>query len=146
MSRCPSLLQTTVAKGGLCLSLLCYHCSDAVVAMGQLPVTTVTYGPLLQCMFIVVDGFQSNYSHEPGPEKEKQATLSTQHFKYPGRITMFNSECLVCQVCIMPISLKDLSFNFFVVIFQEQIKNSLSNEAINNVCIIIFFHCMQPCM
>jgi hypothetical protein len=142
MSRCPSLLQTTVAMDGLCLSLLCYHYNDAVVAMGQLPVTTVTYGRI----FIVVDGFQSNYSHEPGPEKEKQATLSTQHFKYPGGITMFNSECLVCQVCIMPISLNDLSFNFFAVIFQEQIKNSLSNEAINNVCIIIFFHCMQPCM
>jgi hypothetical protein len=47
-SRCPSLLQTIVAMGGLCPSLLWYHCSDAVLATGRMPVTTVTYDPLPQ--------------------------------------------------------------------------------------------------
>jgi hypothetical protein len=32
MSRCLSLLQTTVTTGGFFLSLLCYYCSDTVVA------------------------------------------------------------------------------------------------------------------
>jgi hypothetical protein len=40
--------------GGFCPSLLCYHCSDAVVATGWLPIATMAYGPLPQCMFIVV--------------------------------------------------------------------------------------------
>jgi hypothetical protein len=31
-SRCLSLLHTTVATGGFCLSLLCYHYSNTVVA------------------------------------------------------------------------------------------------------------------
>jgi hypothetical protein len=49
-----TVLQTTVAMGGFYPSLLCYHCSDAVVAIGRLPVATVAYGPLPQCMFVVV--------------------------------------------------------------------------------------------
>jgi hypothetical protein len=48
------LLQTTVATGGFYPSLLCYHYSDIVVATGRLPVATVTYDPLPQCMFVVV--------------------------------------------------------------------------------------------
>jgi hypothetical protein len=47
MSLCPSLLQTTGAIDVFYLSLLCYHCSDAILATGQLPVATVAYGPLL---------------------------------------------------------------------------------------------------
>jgi hypothetical protein len=35
-------------------SLLSYHCSDALVATGRLSMTTVTYDPLLQCLFVVV--------------------------------------------------------------------------------------------
>jgi hypothetical protein len=38
-------------------SLLSYHCNDALVMMGQLPIATVTYGSLLQCLFVVVMGF-----------------------------------------------------------------------------------------
>jgi hypothetical protein len=53
-SRFPSLLQTTVAMGDFCSSQLCYHCSDAVLAMGQMPVATVDYGPLPQSLFVVV--------------------------------------------------------------------------------------------
>jgi hypothetical protein len=53
-SRCPSLLQTIVAMGGLCPSLLWYHCSDAVLAMGRMPVTTVADEPLSQWLFVVV--------------------------------------------------------------------------------------------
>jgi hypothetical protein len=53
-SRYPSLLQTTVAMGGFCSSLLCYHCNDIVVATGWLPVATVAYSSLPQCLFVVV--------------------------------------------------------------------------------------------
>jgi hypothetical protein len=53
-SQCLSLLQTTVATGSFYLSLLCYHCSNVVVAMGQLPVATVAYGLLPQCLFVLV--------------------------------------------------------------------------------------------
>jgi hypothetical protein len=49
-----SLLGAIVATGIFCPSLLCCHCSDALVEMGQWPVSTVTYGTLLQCLFIVV--------------------------------------------------------------------------------------------
>jgi hypothetical protein len=49
------LLQTTVATGGFCVSLLCYHCSDVVLAMGQTPVAKVAYNPLPQCIFVVVE-------------------------------------------------------------------------------------------
>jgi hypothetical protein len=37
------------------LSLLRYHCSDALVAMGQMPVAIVIYAPLPQCLFVVVE-------------------------------------------------------------------------------------------
>jgi hypothetical protein len=53
-SLCPSLLQTTVAMGGFCLSLLCYHCSNAVLVTGQMSVATMPYDLLPQCMFVVV--------------------------------------------------------------------------------------------
>jgi hypothetical protein len=46
MSRCLSLLQTTVATDGFYPLLLCYHCSDTVVAMNWMPVATVAYGLL----------------------------------------------------------------------------------------------------
>jgi hypothetical protein len=50
----PSLLQTIVATGVFCPSLLCYHCSDMVVAMGRLPVATVAYNLMLHGLFVVV--------------------------------------------------------------------------------------------
>jgi hypothetical protein len=37
-------------------ALLRYHCSDAFVAMSQKLVAAMTYGPLPQCLFIVVYG------------------------------------------------------------------------------------------
>jgi hypothetical protein len=30
------------------------HCSDVIVAIGRLPRATVDYGPMLQCLFVVV--------------------------------------------------------------------------------------------
>jgi hypothetical protein len=54
MSPRPSLLRATVATDRRRSSLLSYHCSDALVAMGQLTMTTVTYDSLLQCLFVVV--------------------------------------------------------------------------------------------
>jgi hypothetical protein len=36
-------------------SLLYYHYSDVVEAMGQFPMATVLYGLLLQCLFAVVE-------------------------------------------------------------------------------------------
>jgi hypothetical protein len=39
--------------GIFCPSLLCYHYSDAVVETDWLPMTTVAYSLMLQCMFIV---------------------------------------------------------------------------------------------
>jgi hypothetical protein len=33
---------------------ICNHSSDAIVATYHLPVATVSYGPLLQCLFVVV--------------------------------------------------------------------------------------------
>jgi hypothetical protein len=54
MSRCTLLLQTTVAMGYFCLSLLCYHCSDAVVMIGWLPMTTIAYGSLPWWLCVVV--------------------------------------------------------------------------------------------
>jgi hypothetical protein len=52
----PSLLQTTVATDVFCSSLLCYHYSDVVVAMDRLPVATMAYGSMLQCLLVVVIG------------------------------------------------------------------------------------------
>jgi hypothetical protein len=49
-----SLLEVIVATGVFCLSLLSYHYNDVLVATGWLPMATVTYGPLLQCQFVVV--------------------------------------------------------------------------------------------
>jgi hypothetical protein len=57
----PSLLENTVATDVFCPSLLCYHCRDALVATGRVPVDIVTYGSLLQCLFIVVVGIWNNY-------------------------------------------------------------------------------------
>jgi hypothetical protein len=45
-----------VATGVFGPSLLSYHCSDALVVTGRLPVATVTYNPLLQCLIVVVQG------------------------------------------------------------------------------------------
>jgi hypothetical protein len=45
-SACPSLLGAIVATDVFCPSLLCCHCSDILVAMGWLPVDTVTYSLL----------------------------------------------------------------------------------------------------
>jgi hypothetical protein len=42
--------------------LLCCYCSDTLVAMDQLPMITMTYGPLLQYLFIAVDFFLDNDS------------------------------------------------------------------------------------
>jgi hypothetical protein len=50
----PSLIGATVVMGAFYLSLLCHHCSNTLVAMGQLSIGTVTYGPLLQCLLVVV--------------------------------------------------------------------------------------------
>jgi hypothetical protein len=50
----PSLLGATVATCIFCPSLLSYHCSNVLKVMDRLPMVIVTYGPLLQCMFIVV--------------------------------------------------------------------------------------------
>jgi hypothetical protein len=50
----PSLLGVTVATCILCPSLLNYHYSDVLVTTDRLPVTTVTYGMLLQWLFVVV--------------------------------------------------------------------------------------------
>jgi hypothetical protein len=60
-SPCPSLLGATIAMGRRRTSLLSYHCSDILVATDRLPVTTVTYGPLLQCLFVVMQ-IESNTS------------------------------------------------------------------------------------
>jgi hypothetical protein len=56
MSPRPSLLRATMAMGRRRLSLLSYYCNDALVAPDQFSVATVVYGPLLQCLFIVVNG------------------------------------------------------------------------------------------
>jgi hypothetical protein len=40
---------------GFCLSLLCYHCSDAILATGWMPMAKVAYSPLPQCLFVVVE-------------------------------------------------------------------------------------------
>jgi hypothetical protein len=53
-SWCTSLLQTIVVIDIFCPSLLCYHCSDTVVATDQLPVITVAYRLMSQWLFIVV--------------------------------------------------------------------------------------------
>jgi hypothetical protein len=50
----PSLLWATVATGIFSRSLLSYHCSDTLVPTGHMPVAIVTYGPLLQCLMVVV--------------------------------------------------------------------------------------------
>jgi hypothetical protein len=52
----PSLLGAIVAMGVFDPLLLSYHCSDALIVTGQLPMATVTYSPLLQCLIIVVSG------------------------------------------------------------------------------------------
>jgi hypothetical protein len=49
-----SLLGTIVVAYDIYPLLLCYHCSDTIVAMGQLSVATVAYDPLLHCLFVVV--------------------------------------------------------------------------------------------
>jgi hypothetical protein len=49
-----SLLGVIVVMTIFCSSLLCCHCSDDLVTVSRLPVITVTYDPLLQCLFIVV--------------------------------------------------------------------------------------------
>jgi hypothetical protein len=54
MSAHPSLLGAIVAMGIFGPSLLSSHCSDALVATDRLPMATVTYGLLLQCLVIVV--------------------------------------------------------------------------------------------
>jgi hypothetical protein len=36
------------------ISLLSYHSNDALIATGRMAMTTVTYGPLPQCLFVVV--------------------------------------------------------------------------------------------
>jgi hypothetical protein len=53
MSVCPSLLGATIATDVFWLSLLC-HYNNALVATGRLPMATVTYGLLIQCLFIIV--------------------------------------------------------------------------------------------
>jgi hypothetical protein len=50
----PLLLWTTVATDIFSLLLLSYHCSDTLLAMGRLPVATMTYGLLLQCLIMAV--------------------------------------------------------------------------------------------
>jgi hypothetical protein len=57
----PLLLGATVATIIFCPSLLSYHCSYALVAMGRLPVAIVTYNLLLQCLFIIVQ--HMSYQH-----------------------------------------------------------------------------------
>jgi hypothetical protein len=54
MSARPSLLGATLATDVFGSSLLRYHCSDTLVAMGQLLVAIVTYGLLLQCLIVVL--------------------------------------------------------------------------------------------
>jgi hypothetical protein len=53
-SGCSSLLGGTVATVVFSLSLLSYYCTDVLVATDRLPVDTVTYGLLLQCLIVVV--------------------------------------------------------------------------------------------
>jgi hypothetical protein len=53
MSVCPSLLGATIATDVFWLSLLC-HYNNALVATGRLPMATVTYGLLIQCLLIIV--------------------------------------------------------------------------------------------
>jgi hypothetical protein len=50
----PSLLGAKVATDVFGLSLLSYHSSNALVVMDQLPVKTMTYDLLLQCLIVVV--------------------------------------------------------------------------------------------
>jgi hypothetical protein len=50
----PSLLWATVATDVFGPSLPSYNCSNALVVTGLLPVATVTYDPLLQCLIVVV--------------------------------------------------------------------------------------------
>jgi hypothetical protein len=48
-----SLLWPLIATD-MITSLLCYHCSDTLVARDRLSMTTVAYDSMLQCLFVVV--------------------------------------------------------------------------------------------
>jgi hypothetical protein len=50
MSSRLSLIEFIVPTADFYPSLLCYHCSDVVVAMGRMPVAIVAYSPFLQCV------------------------------------------------------------------------------------------------
>jgi hypothetical protein len=54
MSSYPSLLGSTVATDDFCLLLLCYHCSNILVATVRMPVATVNYDMFLQWCVVVV--------------------------------------------------------------------------------------------
>jgi hypothetical protein len=74
MSQCSSLLQITIPTDIFCPSLLCYHCSDAVLATGQLPVATMAYDLLLQwcavvvyiCRFLLIASLSLEIRHKEG--------------------------------------------------------------------------------
>jgi hypothetical protein len=51
--------------GGFCPSLLCYHCSNAVLVTGRMPMVTMAYGSLPQCLFVVVRGQSLEYFYFP---------------------------------------------------------------------------------
>jgi hypothetical protein len=74
--------------GGFCPSLLCYHCSDAVVATGWLPIATVAYGPLPQCMFIVVKARLMTKDFTQREENDYNETFSPVSSKDSFRIIM----------------------------------------------------------
>jgi hypothetical protein len=50
-----SLLESIIATGDFCPSLLCYHCSDVVVVMGRMFVATAAYHPFLEWCDVVVN-------------------------------------------------------------------------------------------
>jgi hypothetical protein len=54
-SLCPSPLQTIVEMVVFYQLLLYYHCSDMVVVTCRLPMATMAYDPLLQCLLVVVN-------------------------------------------------------------------------------------------
>jgi hypothetical protein len=81
MSAHPSLQWATLAIGIFGLLLWSYHCSDALVAMGRMPMTTVTYNPLLECMFVVVLVFlQTCTTRSRGGEKPTPCRFSTRSY------------------------------------------------------------------
>jgi hypothetical protein len=67
------------SDGRLCPSLLYFHCSDTVVATGQLSMATVAYSLLLQCLFVVVLDAGKTSVHLPSisPEQTGEILIGT---------------------------------------------------------------------